>query len=252
MTLRAFVTAVGTEALLYLRGFFGPFFTFVFPLLMLVLFGSIYGNEPTPFYNGLGAMDASVPAYLGLVVAVNGLMTLPLTLAEYQDKRVYRRFDATPCGKGGVILAQITLCLVSSILGAAVMLVAGVVLYDIQITGSLLTIAAVTLLSLTAMFAIGFFIASVLRSVKAVNLVSYIVFFVMMFISGATLPHEMFPEGVKAFAGALPLTHVVRLSKDAFQGVSLLTDWVSLLVLLGVTAACGLLGLLLYRRRRWA
>ena len=39
------------EALLFLRDFYGFFFTFVFPLLMLLLYGSIYGNclfYPTP------------------------------------------------------------------------------------------------------------------------------------------------------------------------------------------------------------
>ena len=36
-----------TEAVLYCRDVFGAFFTFAFPVLMLVLFGSIYGNAPT-------------------------------------------------------------------------------------------------------------------------------------------------------------------------------------------------------------
>lgn len=45
------------EALLFLRDFYGFFFTFVFPLLMLLLYGSIYGNEPSAFiFGGRGTM----------------------------------------------------------------------------------------------------------------------------------------------------------------------------------------------------
>ena len=43
-----------TEAVLYCRDVFGAFFTFAFPVLMLVLFGSIYGNAPTAYFDGLG------------------------------------------------------------------------------------------------------------------------------------------------------------------------------------------------------
>ena len=66
-----------TEFLLFLRDFFGFFFTLVFPAIMLILFGSIYGN--TPMYPGssLGSMDISVPAYAVMVIGVTGLMAFP-------------------------------------------------------------------------------------------------------------------------------------------------------------------------------
>lgn len=55
--------------------------------MMLVLFGSIYGNNP--IYPGaeVGMIDVSVPAYCVMVIGVTGLMSLPLTLAEYKEKR---------------------------------------------------------------------------------------------------------------------------------------------------------------------
>jgi len=40
------------EAKLFLREPEAAFFTLAFPLVMLVIFGSIYGNEPTPFLAG--------------------------------------------------------------------------------------------------------------------------------------------------------------------------------------------------------
>lgn len=97
--MKRFMTIFEIELRLFTRDFFGFFFTLVFPVLMLLLFGGIYGN--TPIYEGadLRMMDVSVPAYSVMVIGVTGLMSLPLTLAGYKEKKIYKRFDASPVGK---------------------------------------------------------------------------------------------------------------------------------------------------------
>ena len=45
-----------TEAVLYCWDVFGAFYVRL-PGLMLVLFGSIYGNAPTAYFDGLGSID---------------------------------------------------------------------------------------------------------------------------------------------------------------------------------------------------
>lgn len=65
---------------LFLREPEAFFFTLIFPLIMLVVFGSIYGNEPTLFLlGGGGAWCGCIsPAYMGLIIAPMGLMTIPI------------------------------------------------------------------------------------------------------------------------------------------------------------------------------
>ena len=46
-------------------------------------------------------------AYSVMVIGVTGLMAFPLTLAGYKENQIYKRFDATPAGKGLIILSQI-------------------------------------------------------------------------------------------------------------------------------------------------
>lgn len=57
---------------------------------MLLLFGGIYGN--TPIYDGadVGTMDISVPAYAVMIMGVTGLMSFPLTLSGYKEKKSIR------------------------------------------------------------------------------------------------------------------------------------------------------------------
>ena len=58
------------ESKLFLREPVGAFFTLVFPLMMLFLFGTLYGHEPTEYFKGRGTVDISVPAYTAMIIAV--------------------------------------------------------------------------------------------------------------------------------------------------------------------------------------
>ena len=61
------LTAV--EIKLFLRQPAALFFTLAFPIILLGLFGAIYGNEPSDFFGGHGYVDTICPAFIGLVIA---------------------------------------------------------------------------------------------------------------------------------------------------------------------------------------
>jgi ABC-2 type transport system permease protein len=84
------------ELKLFLRNPVGAFFTLIFPLMMLFLFGSIYGNEPSPLLGGYGSVDVSVPAYTAMIIATAGLLSLTIQISIYREKGVLRRLKATP------------------------------------------------------------------------------------------------------------------------------------------------------------
>ncbi len=250
--MKRFMTICQIEFFLFLREFFGCFFTLVFPTMMLVLFGSIYGNEPFSPGEPLGMMDLSVPAYATMVIGVTGLMAFPLTLAGYKEKKIYKRFDATPVGKKTVILAQTTINLLMTLIGIAILLAAGILLYRIQILGSFLPICVSILLSTGAMFSMGFLFTAVARDAKITNLLCYLFYFVMLFLSGATIPDQLFPESVKAAASFLPMTYAVDLMQGAFAGDGLLQHGKELMVLSVLTALFILVGAACYRRKDWS
>lgn len=86
-----------TELKLFMRDPLAAFFTLVFPLMMLVLFGSIFGNEPDPDLGGRGQVDVSVPGYIGVIIATTAIMGLPINLASYRAGGVLRRSGPRPC-----------------------------------------------------------------------------------------------------------------------------------------------------------
>lgn len=130
--MRAFLTVTWIEGKLFLRSFYSPFFSLVFPMMLLVLFGSIYGNAPDPFFGGYGAMDVSVPSYMGIALGVNGLMSLPLTLSEYRQKKILKRMRATPANPSLLFLSQLVVNLLMTLIGVAALIVVGMAAYQVK------------------------------------------------------------------------------------------------------------------------
>ena len=63
-------------------------------------------------------------------------------------------------------------------------------------------------------FALGFLIASLVRSMRAVLAVCMALFFPMQFLSGGTIPLQLLPKVVQDISLFMPMTWTVRLLKD--------------------------------------
>lgn len=249
--MKRFAVICKTELLLFTRDFFSFFFALVFPVLMLLLFGGIYGNKP--IYDGADVkmMDISVPAYCVMVTGVTGLMSLPLTLSGYKEKKIYKRFDAAPVGKKSIISAQILINIVMTIIGISILLIAGTLLYHIQIKGDFLSVCAGVLFSIAAMFSMGFLFTAVGRDLKSTSLLCYLFYFIMLFLSGATMPDMLFPDTVKKVSAVLPMTYAVDLMQGVFAGDKLGLHGTELIILGSVTVICTAAGAVLYRHKDW-
>lgn len=249
--MKRFALTCKIEFLLLVRNFFGFFFGLIFPLMMLVLFGTIFGNNPIMSGSDLRMMDLSVPGYSVMVMGVAGLMSFPLTLAECKERKIYKRFDATPVGKKHIILAQITVNLILTAVGISILLIAGRLIYHIQIQGNIFSIAVAGLLSIATMFSMGFLFTAIGRDAKITNLLCYIFYFIMLFLSGATMPDMLFPESVRNVSKFLPMTYAVDLMQGIFVGDSLSMHGNELLILGSLTAAFTVIGAILYRKQDW-
>lgn len=250
--MKRFFVIFKTEFLMFVRDFFGFFFTFAFPVLMLVIFGGIYGNEELYPGAGVGVMDISVPAYCVMVIGVTGLMAFPLTLAEYKEKKIYKRFDATPAGKRSIITAQVLVNVLMTFVGFAILLTAGVLIYRVKIDGAPVSIILAMLISVISIFSIGFFFTAVARDSKITNLLCYLSYFVMIFLSGATMPKELFPETIKTISSFLPMTYAVDLMQGIFKGNTFTEHITELVVLFVISAVCIGAGAFLYRKKSWS
>ena len=98
-----------------------------------------------------------------------------------------------------------------------------------------------------SLFSIGYLIASVAPSARTAQVIGMVIFYPMMFLSGATIPIEIMPQSIRRVSDFLPLTYAVRLLKGLWFGVA----WTDLLletaVLGGIMTVCVLLAIRFFR-----
>ncbi|MFQ6114579.1 MAG: ABC transporter permease [bacterium] len=207
-----------TETKLFFREPMAAFFTLVFPLMMLFLFGSIYGNKPTPFFGGYGSVDVSVPAYTAIIIANSGLLSITIVLAFYRETGVLRRLKATPVRPQTILTAQVSVIFLMTALGMVLLIVAAKLVYGLRFDGNAFNVLLAFTLSSLSFFALGFVLAGVMPTARSAQIVAMALFFPMIFLTGATIPREVLPESIRNYGQFLPLTHVVNLLRGLWIG----------------------------------
>jgi len=206
------------EAKLFLREPIGAFFTLVFPLMMLFLFGSIYGNKPTPMFDGRGTIDISIPAYTAMIIATTGLMAITITLATYRENGILRRLRTTPVSPLVVLAAQVIVVFGMTSLGMLLLVIAGKLVYHVRFDGNAFSVLAGFILSSLSFFGLGFILAGLMPTARTAQVVGMVLLYPMLFLSGAGFPRELLPEGIKKISTFLPLTYVVNLLRGLWIG----------------------------------
>jgi len=232
---------------LYLREPIATFFTLAFPALLVVLFGAIYGNDPLPIFGGRGSMDVSMPAYTALILGTIGFLSVPITTAGYREQGILRRFRVTPMRPIAYIAADVLTNLTMTILGMIVLVAVGWGLYRVHFEGNILSLALGIILSALAMFCFGYLIASVAVGARMAQVIGMVIFYPMMFLSGAGMPIEILPATVRRISDFLPLTYAARLIRGLWFGEAWSDHLGEVAVLLGILVIFGALAARLFR-----
>ena len=237
--MRGLLKLLLVQAKLYLREPIATFFTIFYAPLMLLLFGTIYGNKPTPFFGGRGPMDVSVPSYIGLIIVTVGLIGLPIGTAG-RESGVLRRFRATPLHPLAYIVSDVVSYLLMTVLGVLLLILTGKLVFNVRFEGNPLSVLAGFLLGTTAFFALGYLIAGLAPTARIAQTVGMVLAFPMMFLSGATIPWEVLPAKVQAVSRYVPLTLVVKLMKGLWFGDAWSQHWTEVAVLVGCLVVGGI------------
>ncbi len=231
--MRGFAKLTLVQVKLYLREPMAAFFTVFFAPLIVLLFGAILGNDPAPLYGGKGAMDVYVPAYIGMIIATVALMGVPIGTASARESGVLRRFRATPLHPMTYIVSDIVSHLVVSVLGVLLLLLTGKVVFNVRFEGNALSLLGGFLLGTLAFFAMGYLIAGLAPTARIAQTTGIVLFFPMLFLSGAAFPPEIFPDWLRRFSQFIPLTHLVTLMKGLWFGEAWSQHWTEVAVLTG-------------------
>lgn len=235
------------ELKMFLRNPTGAFFTIIFPLMIVLVFGSIYGNGANPDFGGYGIVDVYVPSFTGMIVAISALTILNTEIATAREKGILRRLKATPLRPLTILTAKIAMIFGVTSLSMVLMVVVAKLAFGLRFNGNPIEVIVGFVLSSFSFFAFGLVIASVMPNVRAAESFGFILLFLMLFLSGVFVPFEVVPKAVQQVAQVFPMTHVTTLMRGLWIGESLLQHLKEVVILLGILVAGVLISAKIFR-----
>lgn len=222
------------EGRLAIRSIDGILFGIAMPLGVLLLTTMIAGNNQAGNAS-YTFLDSSFSALLVVGICATAFMGIPLTICDYRDKKILKHFFVTPASPVHLIVAQMVVAAITSIISAILIIFVSIVFLDYHMQGNWGILIASYFLVMSAMYSLGLLIASLCKNIKIANLVCSAVYFPMLFLSGAVIPFELFPDGIQKVATFLPLTQGIKLLKSVSLGQSVGNPQFIVILLLCIT-----------------
>lgn len=232
------------ETLLFFREKQAVFWTFLFPVLMIWLFGSMFGDEKI---GGMSFSNAYVPSWIAVNLLTTALFSLGTTMVNYRETGVLRRYQVTPVRPWVIITAQTVCGTVIFLISAAILVLFGWLAFDLTMPKYLGSTLLAMGLSILAIFPFGLFVTSLAKNARTAAAISSLVLNLMLFLSGATFPLEAMPKFLQMVAKGLPLYYVIDLMRDTWNWNPISENALNVGVLTGIFVVSTILATRLFR-----
>lgn len=232
--MKRFLTFLKVEGKLSLRCPDGIIFGIGMPVGVLLLIAIVAGSQSAggADYSFLQSAFASL---LTVGICATAFMGLPLTIADYRDKKILKHFFATPIRPFMILSVQVVIGMLTSFFSAVLVSLLAIFGFGYRMEGNPILFIGAFLLVMLSMYSIGMILASLCKTVKIANVVTTFVYFPMLFLSGATIPFELFPDTVQKVCNVLPLTHGIKLLKAVSLNMWSQEIWISVALLIVFT-----------------
>jgi ABC-2 type transport system permease protein len=237
-----------SEQRLYWRSHELAFFTFIFPLLIYILLGSVYGDDEIEA-EGVTGSEYLLAGVLGYGVAATAFAGLAIVLVLRREAGILKRLRGTPLPAWAYVLATLASTIVVYAIEVVALLALANLMFDVPYPERWLSLMLALLLGAIAFAALGVALTTVIRSGEGASAVVNVVYLPMAFLAGSFWTPQAYPPVLEAIANVLPLTYFIHLMRDiVLKNEQIWANWTDV----GVVAAWGLFGLVVtVLRFRW-
>ncbi|MFP9193196.1 ABC transporter permease [Natronosalvus vescus] len=201
--------AVGADWRSFTRRRTAVFFTFFFPVILIVIFGALVRTDPTG--GGLFAEPPAyyVPGYLAVVVLFTPLSRLGSEVARHREGNRFEKLATTPLSRGEWLLAQTLVNAIIIGLASLLILVLVVVLTGADIAYSPWLVPYV-LVGTVCFCGIGALLGSYTDSQDGAVAASNAIGLPLLFLSETFIALEQLPGWFGPLVNLSPLTYFAR------------------------------------------
>ncbi|MDL1951761.1 ABC transporter permease [Acidobacteria bacterium ACD] len=164
---------------------------------------------------GARYIDFLLPGLVGLNLMGTGMWSIGFSIVTARTKKLLKRLVATPMRRRDYLLSQMLARLVFLGMEVAVVVGFGWVAFGVAVRGSILLLALVCLVGAASFAGLGLLVAARARTIEAVSGLMNVVMLPMWLLSGVFFSSDRFPDALRPFIRALPLTAL----NDALRAV---------------------------------
>ena len=226
------------------------FFTVGFPVILLLIFATVFGNQTVDVRGGIETTTYYVPAIITLSVISATMQTLAMSLVIAREDGRLKRGRGTPMPAWVFIAGRVGNSVVVALLMLILIAAIGRLAYGVGIPWDRLPAIVLTLVVGAAAFCcLGIALTAAIPSQDAAAPIVNALLLPLYFLSGVFIPDDQLPSGVIHFADAFPIRHFFEAFFDAYvPGGGGAVSWDNLVVVV-IWGAVGLL--LAVRYFRW-
>jgi ABC-2 type transport system permease protein len=178
------------------------FFSLIMPLAFLFGYAGLFrrfGPEAVPYLLAMVLALTVMGSFWGLSVQ----------LVTFREQGILRRFRVTPVGASAMLASSLISNYFLTLPTIAIEFYISRSVFHMAGLGNVVSVFILVSIGTVTFASLGLIVASVTNTMQETQIINQIIWFVFLFISGATIPFPMLPAMVQKISLFLPATYLV-------------------------------------------
>jgi ABC-2 type transport system permease protein len=207
--------------------------------------------EPNTWYNPeLRTAVYVVPGLIGVILTMTMVMLTAMAIARERERGTLEQLIVSPVKPVELVLGKIAPFIVIGFVQMTLILLAGRVLFQVPLLGSLPLLYSMAFVFIAANLALGLFFSTLAKTQQQAMQMSFFFLLPNILLSGFMFPYEGMPRPAQILAQGLPLTHFLRIVRTiTLKGGGFADVRLELVWLAGILGALIVLASLRFRKK---
>jgi ABC-2 type transport system permease protein len=192
-------------------------FNFAFPMILLVIFGSVFGTQEVA--PGITFAQYFVAGMVASGVLYTSFQNLAIAIPLEREDGTLKRLQGLPMPKASYFIGKIATVFVTYFVQVIILVIVGVIFYDIQMPSTALqwfTFVWASVLGLVACTLCGIAFSVVPKTGRGASAVATPIVLVLQFTSGVFFVFTQLPNWMQVFASFFPLKWLAQAMRSVF------------------------------------
>lgn len=173
-----------------------------------------------------------IPGLMGVILTMTMMIFTAVAVVRERELGNLELLINTPVSSGELMLGKVVPYIVIGLIQLLVILLAGDILFDVPVRGSILDLYLAASLFIAANLALGLFISTAVKTQFQAMQMTFFLILPSILLSGFVFPFDGMPRFAQHLGEALPITHFIRLTRGIMLREATLGDMPGALIYL--------------------